>query len=161
MGAPCPHFVLWVFFFFFALRKKFVSKGPLFPVLPALTPLSKSDSVCHRKRAQDTAKWRLDETVASLITSLKGRRKIAFLTEAQMAVIQAAESETSRPTRLSCPKSNSRSNGSVRSSFSRTWQRFKVIVNWPYLDLQYFLIDFGYDANLHIRIMKGMIRAFV
>ena len=64
----------------------------------------KSDSVCHRKRAQDTAKWRLDETVASLITSLKGRRKIAFLTEAQMAVIQAAESETSWPTRLSCPK---------------------------------------------------------
>ena len=56
---------------------------------------------------------------------------------------------------------HSRSNGSVRSSFSRTWQRFKVIVNWPYLDLQYFLIDFGYDANLHIRIMKGMIRAFV
>ena len=91
---------------------------------------NKSDSVCHRKRAQDTAKWRLDETVASLITSLEGRRKIAFLTEAQMAVIQAAESETSWPTRLSCPKSNSRPNGSVRSSFSRrTWQRFKVMAN--------------------------------
>ena len=85
------------------------------------------------------------------------RRKIAFLTEAQMAVIQAAESETSWPTRLSCPKSMSRPNGSVRSSFSRrTWQRSKVMVNWPYLDLQYFLSDFGYEANLHIRIMEGM-----
>jgi hypothetical protein len=49
----------------------------------------KSDSACHRKRAQNTAKRRLDETVArssqvSEVTNEAGdlHRKIAFLTEA-------------------------------------------------------------------------------